>query len=52
MTKDRQISLNLTAKSDGKIKILGFCSTFMNVEIQFLINILGPQPRVSPWSLI
>lgn len=20
--------------------------------IQFLINVLGPQPRVSPWSLI
>ena len=41
MTKDRQISLNLTAKSEGEIKILGFCSTFMNVEIQFLINSNG-----------
>lgn len=41
MTKDRQISINFMAKSAGKIKILGFCSTFMNVEIQFLINSKG-----------
>lgn len=41
MTKDRQIPINFVAKFEGKIKILGFCSTFMNVEIQFLINSKG-----------
>ena len=41
LTKNRQISINLTVQCEGKIKILGFCATFMNVEIQFLVNSNG-----------
>lgn len=41
LTKDRTVLINLVPKQSGPLIILGFCATFMNVEIQFLINSQG-----------
>ena len=41
MTKNQAVLINLIPEKRGNLKILGFCSTFMNVEIQFLINSEG-----------
>lgn len=41
MTKNRNVSISLLPTSTGTLRILGFCATFMNVEIQFLIDSKG-----------
>lgn len=41
MTKTQSVLINLIPEKSGELKILGFCATFMNVEIQFLINSEG-----------
>jgi hypothetical protein len=41
MTKKRTISIGLSPNNRGPLKVLGFCATFMNVEIQFLVDSSG-----------
>ena len=41
MKMDQIVLINFKPKREGKLKVLGLCATFMNVEIQFLINSKG-----------
>lgn len=41
MTKNQSVLIDLIPEKVGELKVLGFCATFMNVEIQFLINSEG-----------
>lgn len=41
MTKNQRVLINLIPEKTGELKVLGVCATFMNVEIQFLINSEG-----------
>lgn len=51
MTKDRNVLINLIPEKTGHLKILGFCATFMNVEIQFLVNSEGKVLDLSAESI-